>query len=79
MDDTHVEIMLKDALEISAEGYGGQTEAIAAVALVLVEINKNLEKLARLRDRGAMVMSDEERRAMKGERHEAHETMVGST
>ena len=48
MNDNSVEIMLKDALEISAEGYGGQTEAIAAVALVLVEINKNLESLTKL-------------------------------
>ena len=42
-----VEIMLKDALEMSAEGYGGQTEAIAAVALALVEINKNLETIVK--------------------------------
>jgi len=48
MDDTHVEIMLKDALEMSAEGYGGQTEAIAVVALVLIEINKNLDSLTKL-------------------------------
>ena len=40
-----VEIMLKDALKMSAEGCGGQTEAIAAVALALVEINKNLETI----------------------------------
>jgi len=69
MDDTYVEIMLKNALEMSAEGYGGQTEAIAAATLVLIEINKNLERLAKLRGVGrplVMMMSDEERRAMKG-------------
>ena len=37
--------MIRSAFNHEAEGFGGETEALVAVALALVEINKNLEKL----------------------------------
>ena len=37
--------MIRSAFNHEAEGFGGETEAIVAVALALVEINKNIEKL----------------------------------
>ena len=45
MSEPTVEGMIRSAFNHEAEGFGGETQAIVAVALALVEINKNLEKL----------------------------------
>ena len=42
-----VEGQIRSAFNHEAEGFGGETEALVAVALALVEINKNLETIVK--------------------------------
>ena len=42
-----VDDMIRSAFNYEAEGFGGETQAIVAVALALVEINKNLETIVK--------------------------------